>query len=217
MKNASAKSETIIEQLNWRYAVKKYDPARKVAEADWEILEESLLLAPSSMGLQPYKFIVITDPATKERLKAAAYNQPQITDASHIVVFAYKKTFDEVDAERYINRIAEVREQTRESLADYENKINASTKRASDGGYLETWNSRQPYIALGFLLETAALMGIDATPMEGFDAKAVNEVLGLKDYVAVAIAAVGYRDAESDWLANLPKVRMPKDQMIEHI
>lgn len=217
MTTAAAKSGTIIEQLNWRYAVKKYDPARKVSDADWEILEESLMLAPSSMGLQPYKFIVITDQATKERLKPAAYNQPQISDASHIVVFAYKKTFDEVDAERYINRIAEVRGQTRESLADYENTINASTKRASDGGYLETWNSRQPYIALGFLLETAALMGIDATPMEGFDPKAVNEVLGLKDYVAVAIAAVGYRDAESDWLADLPKVRMPKDQMIERI
>jgi nitroreductase len=217
MKNTAAKSETIIERLNWRYAVKKYDPAKKVSDADWAILEDSLMLAPSSLGLQPYKFIVITDPATKELLKPAAYNQPQITDASHIVVFAYKKTFDEADTERFINRIAEVRGQTRDSLADYENTINASTKRASDGGYMETWNSRQPYIALGFLLETSALMGIDATPMEGFDPAAVNEVLGLDGYVAVAIAAVGYRDADGDWLANLPKVRMPKSDIIERI
>lgn len=217
MTKAAAKSEGIIEQLNWRYAVKKYDPTKKVSDADWAVLEESLMLAPSSLGLQPYKFIVITDQAAKERLKPAVYNQPQITDASHIVVFAYKKTFDELDAERLINRIAEVRGQTRESLATLENTIKTSTKKASDGGYLEAWNSRQPYIALGFLLETAALMGIDATPMEGFDPAAVNEGLGLKDYAAVAIAAIGYRDADGDWLANLPKVRMPKDVIIERI
>lgn len=125
MINAAAESKTIIEQLNWRYAVKKYDPARKVSEADWQILEDSLMLAPSSLGLQPYKFIVITDQAVKERLRPAAYNQSQITDASHVVVFAYKKTFGEADAEKLIKRIAEVRGQTRESLADLEKTINA--------------------------------------------------------------------------------------------
>jgi len=176
-----------------------------------------LSLAPSSFGLQPYKFIVITDEAIREKLKPAAYGQTPITDASHLVVFAYKKTFDEKDTERFIERIAEVRGQTRESLADYESVVNSSAKRATDGGYMETWNSRQAYIALGFLLETAALLGIDATPMEGFDPAQFNEILGLNDHSAVAIAALGYRDEAQDWLATLPKVRMPREHLVQRI
>src|SRR5438445_4847361 len=149
MSNLQTTKDDILMQLNWRYAVKQYDPAKKISDTDWETLEEALTLAPSSFGLQPYKFIVITDEATREKLKPAAYGQTPITDASHIVVFAYKKTFDEKDTERFIERIAQVREQSRESLADYENVINSSAKRATDGGYIETWNSRQAYIALG--------------------------------------------------------------------
>jgi len=207
----------ILQSLNWRYAVKKYDPAKKVSDDDWAFLEEAMTLAPSSMGLQPYRFIVITDEATKQRLSPVAYDQPQIVDASHIVVFTYKKTYDEQDAEHFIERIAEVRGQDRESLAAYEQSVKTSTQKASAGGYLETWNSRQAYIAMGFLLETAALLGIDATPMEGFDAAAVNEVLGLHDYSAVAIVALGYRDEANDWLAGLKKVRLPRHEIVQHI
>jgi nitroreductase len=217
MRNNLVNAREILDGLNWRYAVKKYDPSKKILAHDWEVLEEALMLAPSSFGLQPYKFIVITDQTTKEKLKPAAFNQPQITDASHIVVFAYKKTYTEADAEHFIERISEVRGQSRESLAEFENVVKSSAKRAADGGYMETWNSRQAYISLGLLLETAALLGIDATPMEGFDPAAVNEVLGLEGYVAVAIAAVGYRDAENDWLAPLPKVRLPKDELVQRI
>jgi len=217
MSNSQTKKEEILTQLNWRYAVKQYDPAKKISDTDWETLEEALSLAPSSFGLQPYKFIVITDEAIREKLKPAAYGQTPITDASHLVVFAYKKTFDEKDTERFIERIAEVRGQTRESLADYESVVNSSAKRATDGGYMETWNSRQAYIALGFLLETAALLGIDATPMEGFDPAQFNEILGLNDHSAVAIAALGYRDEAQDWLATLPKVRMPREHLVQRI
>lgn len=216
VKDASVK-DLVIDGLNWRYAVKRYDPARKVSEGDWQTLEDVLTLAPSSMGLQPYKFVVITDQQTKEKLRPAAFGQSPITDASHIVVFAYKKNYTETDAERFIERIAEVRSQSRESLADYENSVKTSVKKAADGGYMETWNSRQVYIALGFLLQTAAMLGIDATPMEGFDPEQVNEVLGLKDHSAVAICAVGYRDAENDWLAPLPKVRMPRSELVQRI
>jgi len=217
MSNSQTKKEEILTQLNWRYAVKQYDPAKKISDTDWETLEEALSLAPSSFGLQPYKFIFITDEAIREKLKPAAYGQTPITDASHLVVFAYKKTFDEKDTERFIERIAEVRGQTRESLADYESVVNSSAKRATDGGYMETWNSRQAYIALGFLLETAALLGIDATPMEGFDSAQFNEILGLTDHSAVAIAALGYRDEAQDWLATLPKVRMPREHLVQRI
>ncbi len=209
--------EAILEQLNWRYAVKQYDASKKVTDEDWATIERSLTLAPSSFGLQPYKFIVVTDPAIREKLKPAAYGQSPITDASHLVVFAYKKTLSDADVEHFVERISEVRGQDRGSLLEYENMIKDSAKRAIDGGYIETWNSRQAYIPLGFLLETAALLGVDATPMEGFDPVQFNEILGLTDYSAVALAAVGYRDAEHDWLAPLPKVRMPDEELIVRI
>jgi len=122
--------EQILEQLNWRYAVKQYDKNKKVSDADWKTLEESLQLAPSSFGLQPYKFLVITDPAIRERLRAAAFGQSPITDASHLVVFAFKKTLNNDDVEHFMDRVSEVRGQDRSTLADYENVIKGSVKRA---------------------------------------------------------------------------------------
>jgi nitroreductase len=209
--------EQIVEQLKWRYAVKQYDKNKKIPESDWKILEESLQLAPSSFGLQPYKFLVIEDADVREKIKAAAWGQTQVTDASHLVLFAFKKTLTDGDVGHFIDRISEVRGQDRKELADYEAVIQGSVGKAVQSGTIETWNSRQAYIPLGFLLHTAAMLGIDATPMEGFDAGQVNEILGLTDYSVVAIAAVGYRDAEHDWLAGLPKVRMPHDEIVQHI
>ena len=209
--------EAILESLNWRYATKAYDKTRKISAEDWETLEQSVALAPSSFGIQPFKLLVIDDAETREKLKAAAYGQTPVTDASHFVVFAYKKTLTDADIEHFVERITEVRGQSRESLADYENTMKGAARRATDGGYVETWNSRQAYIAFGFLLETAALLGIDATPMEGFDAAQFNEILGLEDYSAVAVAALGYRDAGNDWLVNLPKVRKAEGELIERI
>lgn len=217
MENNKPNGETILEHLNWRYATKSYDATRKISDADWETLEQSLILAPTSFGIQPYKFIVVTDQALKEKLKPAAWGQAQITDSSHLVVFAHKKTLTDADIEHYVDRIVEVRGVPRESLTEYENIMKNSAKQAVDGGYVETWNSRQAYIALGFLLETAALLKIDATPMEGFDAAQYNEILGLDDYSAVVLCAVGYRNAEADWLANLPKVRFTKEELIQKI
>lgn len=217
MENNKPNGETILEHLNWRYATKNYDATRKISDADWETLEQSLILAPTSFGIQPYKFIVVTDQALKEKLKPAAWGQAQITDSSHLVVFAHKKTLTDADIEHYVDRIVEVRSVPRESLTEYENIMKNSAKQAVDGGYVETWNSRQAYIALGFLLETAALLKIDATPMEGFDAAQYNEILGLDDYSAVVLCAVGYRNAEADWLANLPKVRFTKEELIQKI
>jgi nitroreductase len=212
-----SRGEAVIESLEWRYAVKTYDRSKKVSDADLKILEDSILLAPSSFGIQPYKVLVISDPAVRERLKPAAYNQPAITDASHLIVFAFKKTLTGDDVDQFVGRIAEVRDQSRESLKGLESAVSGTVTKAVEGGYVGTWNSRQVYIALGFLLETAALLNIDATPMEGFDASQVDAVLGLTDYSAVAIAAIGYRDAEKDWLAPLPKVRKPKGELIERI
>lgn len=217
LQKETVSKETILERLNWRYATKNYDKTKKISAEDWETLERALILAPSSYGISPFRFLVVNDPELRERLKPAAYGQPQITDASHLVVFAYKKDLTDADIDRYLDRIAEVRGVGREALGDYENAMKGAAKNARDGGYIEVWNSRQTYIPLGFLLETAALLGIDATPMEGFNAAQFNEILGLTDYSAVVVAALGYRDAENDWLANLPKVRFSKDELIQTI
>lgn len=207
----------IVDKLKWRYAVKAYDKSKKVSPEDLALLEESMLLAPSGFGIQPYKVFVIDDPTVREKLKPAAFNQPPITDASHIVVFAYKKTITDADVDSFVERIADVRGQSRESLEGLETAVKSSMRNSIESGHIETWSSRQAYIALGFLLETAAALGIDATPMEGFDPEKVNEVLGLTDHSAVVIAAIGYRDAENDWLSKLPKVRKPKSELIERI
>ena len=217
LKKEQTAGAAILKQLNWRYAAKTYDAARTISESDWAVLEQALLLAPSSFGLQPYKFVVVTDRETREKLKYAAFGQTQVTDASHLVVFAFKKTLSAADVEYFIERIAEVRGQTRESLTDYENTLKGAIRGKIANGTIEIWNSRQAYIALGFLLETAALLEIDATPMEGFDPARFNEILGLEDYSAVVICALGYRDAENDWLANLPKVRMPEEELFIRI
>ena len=210
-------NDVVLEGLNWRYATKTYDQSKKVSDADWATIEESITLAPSSFGIQPYKFIVINDPAVREKLKPAAYGQTAITDASHLVAFAYKKTLFDGDIEHFVERITEVRGAPREALLEYENVMKSSAKKAVDDGYIETWNSRQAYIPLGFLLYTSALLGIDATPMEGFDPAQFNEILGLTDHSVVVLAAVGYRDAENDWLAPLAKVRKPDDEIIQRI
>lgn len=207
--------ERILESLNWRYAVKKFDAECKVSEADWQTLEQSLLLAPTSYGLQPFKFVVVTDPKLKAELTPAAYGQTQIADCSHLVVFAYKKVLIDADVEHYVERIVEVRGTPRESLAEYENAMKTAARNSVDAGTIETWNSRQAYIALGFLLETAALLGVDACPMEGFDAAEFNRILGLEDYSAVVLCPVGYRDAKNDWVVNEAKVRFPKEELID--
>ena len=207
--------EQISESLNWRYAVKKFDATRKISEEDWASLEQSLLLAPTSFGLQPFKFVVITDQKLKEELTPAAYGQTQIADCSHLIVFAYKKVLTDADVEHFVERIIEVRGTPRESLAEYEQTMKTAAKNAVEVGTIETWNSRQAYIALGFLLETAALLSVDACPMEGFDAAEFNRILGLEDYSAVSLCPLGYRDAENDWVVNEAKVRFPKEELID--
>ncbi|MEZ5426117.1 MAG: NAD(P)H-dependent oxidoreductase [Pyrinomonadaceae bacterium] len=209
--------KTILDQLNWRYATKKFDPEKKVSDEDWEILEQALILAPSSFGLQPFKFLVVTDPEMKEKLRPAAWGQAQITDSSHLVVVTARKDMAENHVAEFIDRIVEVRGTPREMLADYENMIEGFRKKAVAGGWIGPWSQRQAYIALGFLLETAALLGIDACPMEGFEPDQFDQILGLKDYTATALCAIGYRDADGDWLEPLPKVRFSKEKLIERI
>lgn len=196
--------------------MKQFDNTRKIDAPVWTALEESLLLSPSSFGLQPWKFIVIDDSQLRTQLRVASWNQSQITDASHLVVFARRSEITSDDVERYVERIAQVRGVTTASVGDYK-KLMLGSLSTMDASAKSEWSARQVYIALGFFLEAAALLGVDACPMEGIDPAKYDAMLGLaaRGYTTTVAATVGYR-AASDLQATLAKVRFPMDQIIEH-
>ncbi len=212
-------NKELVERLNWRYAVKRFDSSRKIAAEDWETLEKSLLLAPSSYGLQPWKFYVITDEQVKKELRALSFDQPQIEECSHLVVFAARKDADGRDIERLIDRIVEVRGTSREELEILRGMMHGSQKQAAEQGTLNEWAARQCFISLGFLLSAAAVLEIDACPMEGFKPAAYDKHLGIGDdgYFSVVACSLGYRDKENDWLESLEKVRYDASEVIKRI
>jgi nitroreductase len=211
-------SEQLLDRLNWRYATKQFDPTRKINAQDWGTLEDALRLTPSSGGLQPWKFIVITDPALRAKLLPASYGQSQITNASHLVVFTAKKNFNEADVDAFINHTAATRGVSAESLAQYRGILVGGIVQAMDEQARNAWARNQAYIALGNLLTSAALLGIDACPMEGFDRAQYDEILGLnkQGFASAVIATLGYR-ASTDQYATATKVRFPKDQIFAHV
>jgi nitroreductase len=208
----------IIEALKWRYATKKFDPARKISAADWATLQEALVLSPSSFGLQPWKFFVIEDPKTRAALRPEAWGQPQITDASHLVLLAAKNEVTPADVDRHMSRICAVRGVTADALSEYRKAILNFLVAPPPGFDLHAWTARQVYLALGNLLTTAALLGIDACPMEGFSPSKFDELLKLsaKGYTPSVLCALGYRAAD-DGYAKMLKVRFPASEIIESI
>lgn len=204
----------IHEALHWRYATKSYDTSKKLSEEQLEKLIESVQLSPSSFGLQPYTIIHVTNPEIREKLKAASWNQSQLTDASDIFVFAVPTNLNENHVDDFIKKTAAVRNIPVEHLSEYANMIKGSIASRSAEEKI-TWNAKQAYIALGFLLETAALEEIDATPMEGFDPVQYNEILGLTqlNHTAIVVVALGFRSPD-DTYATLAKVRKEKSELI---
>lgn len=159
-------AEHLLNNLKWRYAVKKFDPARAIEPHTWAALEHAAVHAPSGFGLQPWKFIVVSDRALRQELRGASWNQPQITDASHLVVFARKTGVGRAEVDAYIDQIAAVRGVERASLAEFRDSMLGFAGRA--GFDVQGWAGRQVYIALGVFLTSAAMLGIDTCPMEGF-------------------------------------------------
>ena len=209
-------SEVLIKQLNWRYATKKFDASKKISEQDWDTLAEALRLSPSSYGLQPWKFIVVQNEELRQKLKQASWNQSQVTDCSHYVVFTYRRQIDASYIDHFLNAVSQVQGTPIENLKNYRNVILGDVVSGPRSQIIEPWVQRQTYIAMGFLLETAALLGIDACPMEGLDPSAYDHILGLKDgnYGTVASVALGYRSA-SDSMSSLKKVRYCLDEILE--
>lgn len=210
--------DTLLRQLEWRYATKKFDPTKKISAPDWETLKESLRLAASSYGLQPFKFFEVSDSAVRTQLPAFSWGQTQPVDASHFVVFAYRKDLPAEHIERYLTRIAEVRGVTQESLDGFRKLLLGFRETGAANGQLNQWASRQAYIALGTLLTSAALLGIDACPMEGFQTEKYDEILGIarQGYASVCACALGFRAADDSY-ATLPKVRLAQEDLIERI
>jgi nitroreductase len=204
----------VLEQLKWRYATKKFDPARKIDPHLWAKLEQAAVYAPSSFGLQPWKFVVVTDPQMRQKLHAVSYSQPQILDASHLIVFAAKNPPRPEDVEAHVARTAEVRAESVESLEGLKKAMLGSLNRM-DAAQAHRWAARQCYIALGFFLSAAAMMGVDACPMEGFQPEQYDEILGLKEkgLASVVIATAGYR-APDDKHAEAAKSRFDVSEVV---
>lgn len=212
--NTAALAEHWHHQLHWRYATKAYDSSKHISPEQWNLILESVRLAPSSYGLQPYKVVVVKDPEIRKELRAAAWNQSQVTDADHLVVFAAKQTVTGEDVSDFIRLTAETRGMPAEALKQYHDVIVGDLVHGPRSQRIPEWTARQCYIALGFLLAAAAVQQVDATPMEGFDPDAFTKILKLDQigYKAVVIAAVGHRSSE-DWLAPLKKVRWPESDL----
>ena len=208
----------LIGQLNWRYATKQFDPQRKIGADEWATLEEALVLTPSSFGLQPWKFVVVTDPAIREQLVAVSWGQRQVADASHLVVFAIKKNLSEQDIDSHLSRISEVRGVPRESLGQFREMMVGSLVKGLGETERNAWAAKQVYIALGNFLTSAALLGIDACPMEGIDPAKYDEILGLKKQGlnTVVAAPAGYRSA-TDKYSQAKKVRFARDQVLVRV
>jgi nitroreductase len=206
----------LLTQLRWRYATKRFDATKAIPADTWSALEQALLLAPSSFGLQPWKFVVVTTPALKQQLRAASWGQAQVTDASHYVVFAGLRTTTEADVDRFLQCQSQVRGTPLESTAGYRKVLVDFLAKGWASKDLAAWNARQGYIALGQFMAAAAMIGVDTCPMEGIDMAAYDRILGLDGsrYTTLCGCAAGYR-ASDDKYATAPKVRFPLGEVIE--
>jgi nitroreductase len=204
---------TLLDNLNWRYATKKFDATKKISSQDLNTLKEAVRLSASSYGLQPYKVIIVENPEIREKLKAAAYGQTQITDASQIFIFANDLNLGADSVDAYINNISETRGVPADALGGFSDMMKGTISNLSVEAK-NIWTAKQTYIALGTLLSAASELKIDATPMEGFNAAAFNEILGF-DKLGLntsVIATVGYRHDE-DETQHYKKVRKSNENL----
>jgi nitroreductase len=209
--------DQLLAALRWRYATKSFDSTKKIPATTWEAIEESLVLTPSSFGLQPWKFLVIQDPGVRGNLLGESWRQLQVTEASHYVVLTARTDLDASDIDAWMERMGEVQASPVETLASYRGVI-AGFAQAMSHEARHAWNVRQAYIALGQLMASAAVLGVDACPMEGISAAGYDQVLGLagSGYATVVACALGYR-AVGDKYAAIPKARFERARIIRHI
>lgn len=210
-------NDLLLEKLRWRYATKTFDPDRKIPDEDWATLEDALILTPSSYGMQPWKFIVVTNQDLKESLVPAAYKQRQIADCSHLLIFAVPTSIGEQDVERLSSVTATAHGKDPDSMDFFRNMIVKDIVTGPRSGDIVGWAKLQSYIALGNFMTSAALLGIDCCPMEGFVPSMFDEALGLADtgFTTSVLCPAGYR-AASDKYATLPKVRYTREDLFQY-
>ena len=211
-------TDQLLAAQAWRYATKQFDASKTIPAPVWQALEDSLVLSPSSYGLQPWQFFVVTNSDLRAKLRPHSWNQTQVTDASHLVVFAIPDKVDVSYMEKYLARIAEVRSVTIESLGFYRDMMMADVIAGPRQAWVNEWAARQVYIALGNFMTSAALVGVDTCPLEGIDPREYDAILDLpaKGFNTIVACAAGYRSAD-DKYATLPKVRFEKSELIRYI
>ena len=207
----------LLAALRFRYATKAFDPVQKIAAETWEVIEESLVLTPSSFGLQPWKFLVVQNLETRVKLKAASWGQGQVTDASHLVVFTVRTDLEQVDIDSWVARLSEVQGKPLEALAGFSGII-SSFCCAMSPAEKQAWNTRQVYIALGQLMTAAAVMGIDTCPLEGISPADYDSILALpgSGYTTAVACVLGYRSAD-DKYATEPKARFAAGKVVSRV
>lgn len=208
--------QEILNALNWRYATQVFDPQKRVSPEEMRAILEAARLAPSSFGIEAWKFLVIENPEIRAKLREVGFDQPKITDASHLVVVARRTDARQHITQELIERSAKQQGVDPAKLDGLKNMVERSLAGKSDVE-IDAWVRSQAYIPLGIMIETAALLGIDAGPMEGFMPAGVDEVLGLKEknLTATSMIAFGYRGEDS--AAKRPKVRRVFEEVVEFV
>ncbi len=207
--------QQLLQALNWRYATKVFDATKKIPEDVWQALKQALVLTPSSYGLQPYKFLVIESPARRAELLPHAWNQKQVVDASHFIVLTAQTKVTEADVDKLIKHTSHRRQISAGALDSYRGMMVGDLIKGPRGKIAHEWATRQTYIALGNLMTCAAVLGVDACPMEGFSPAEFDHLLGLENsgYASVVCCALGYRSA-NDKYAALAKVRYETSDLV---
>jgi nitroreductase len=210
--------QQLLNALEWRYATKVFDPAKKIPADIWHALEQALVLTPTSYGMQPYQFLVVQDAAKRAALLPHSWNQKQVVDCSHFVVFTARTEMKSADVAKLIQRTSEVRGIPLEKLNFNRDMILSDVVKGPRGKTAHEWAARQCYIALGNLMTSAAVLGVDACPMEGINPLEYDHVLGLNGsgFKTVVACALGYR-AAGDKYASLPKVRFETKDLVRVI
>ncbi|CUH89516.1 Major NAD(P)H-flavin oxidoreductase [Phaeobacter sp. CECT 5382] len=207
-----------LDKLNWRYATKKMDPSKSVPEDKVAKIVEAVQMAPTSSGLQPYELLVVRNDDIRAAIRPVAWDQAQITEGSHLLVFAAWDNYSEERIDAVVDQMAAERGGMNDLLQGYYDRLKAMyLPRTAEENYAHA--ARQAYIGLGFALAAAAELEVDSTPMEGFDPAQVDEILGLKakGLRSVLLLPLGYRDESGDWLLNLKKVRKPLSTFVTNI
>lgn len=209
--------KTLIDHLNWRYATKKMDPSKAVPQDKVDAIIEAVRMAPTSSGTQPFELIVVTNPDKLSEIRAVARDQAQVTDGSHLLVFAAWDNYTEDRIDAVSGLMTEVRGELPMLNAYYDNLKSSYLPRDAEVNYAHA--ARQAYIALGIALIAAAEQEVDSTPMEGFDPAKVDEILGFKErgLRSVVLLPLGYRDPAGDWLLPMKKVRKPRDTIVTQV